>query len=199
MRELVLASTSPYRRELLQRLRYPFAVAAPAVDETRLADESARDMVLRLSLAKAQAVAASHADALIIGSDQCAVLHGQVMGKPGNHANAVRQLQQAAGQRVEFLTGLCLYDSRTSTYQLDAVPFAVVFRPLSEAEINGYLHKDQPYNCAGSFRSESLGVALFERMEGTDPTALVGLPLIRLSAMLRQAGIDLLSGSQFQP
>lgn len=192
-RTLILGSTSPYRRELMQRLQIPFATAAPDVDETRHPAESARAMVLRLSLAKAQAVAQQHPDALIIGSDQCAVLHGQVVGKPGDHFHAVQQLQHASGQTVDFLTGLCLYDSRTGLYQLDVIPFAVVFRNLTVSEIDQYLRKDQPYNCAGSFRSESLGITLFERMCGDDPTALMGLPLIRLSQMLQQAGIDLLA------
>ena len=192
-RRLILGSTSPYRRELMQRLAIPFETAAPDIDETRFDGESARDMVLRLSLQKAQAVAAQYPDALIIGSDQCAVLNEQVIGKPGSHDNAVKQLQNASGQTVAFLTGLCLYDSRDGSYQLDVVPFAVDFRELSYAEIDAYLHKDQPYNCAGSFRSESLGITLFKRMHGDDPSALMGLPLIRLSQMLKQAGVDLLA------
>lgn len=192
MRQLILGSTSPYRRELLQRLQCPFSTAAPDIDETRHSGETARAMVLRLSLAKARKVAEAYPDALIIGSDQCAVLQEQVIGKPGNHANAVKQLQNASGQRVEFLTGLCLLDSRTGEYQLDVVPFAVDFRELSLGEIDDYLHKDQPYNCAGSFRSESLGITLFKRMVGDDPTALMGLPLIRLSQMLQAAGVELL-------
>ncbi len=192
-RRLILGSTSPYRRELMQRLAIPFEAAAPDIDETRYDGESARDMVLRLSLQKAQAVAAQYPDALIIGSDQCAVLHEHVIGKPGSHDNAVKQLQNASGQTVAFLTGLCLYDSRDGSYQLDVVPFAVDFRELNAAEIDAYLHKDQPYHCAGSFRSESLGITLFKRMHGDDPTALMGLPLIRLSQMLKQAGMDLLA------
>lgn len=193
-RSLILGSTSPYRRELLQRLSVPFTTAAPDIDETRLPAESPADMVRRLSLGKAKAVAATHTDALIIGSDQCAVLREEVMGKPGTHANAVSQLRKASAQTVTFLTGLCLYDSRDNSYQLDIVPFEVDFRTLTETEIENYLLKDQPYNCAGSFRSESLGVTLFERMRGDDPSALIGLPLIRLSQMLRQAGVDLLAG-----
>jgi MAF protein len=191
-RKLILGSTSPYRRELMQRLHTPFETAAPDIDETRREGESARDMVLRLSLQKAQAVAAQYPDALIIGSDQCAVLHEQVIGKPGSHENAVKQLQDSSGQTVAFLTGLCLYDSRNGSYQLDVVPFQVDFRELTATEIERYLHKDQPYNCAGSFRSESLGITLFKRMHGDDPTALMGLPLIRLSQMLLEAGVDLL-------
>lgn len=192
-RRLILGSTSPYRRELMQRLAIPFETAAPDIDETRFDGESARDMVLRLSLQKAQAVAAQYPDALIIGSDQCAVLHEQVIGKPGSHDNAVQQLQNSSGQSVAFLTGLCLYDSRDGSYQLDVVLFAVDFRELTDAEIDAYLRKDQPYNCAGSFRSESLGITLFKRMHGDDPSALMGLPLIRLSQMLKQAGVDLLA------
>ncbi len=193
-RSLILGSTSPYRRELLQHLSVPFTTAAPDIDETRLPAESPADMVKRLSLGKAKAVAATHTDALIIGSDQCAVLREEVMGKPGTHANAVSQLRKASGQTVTFLTGLCLYDSRDNSYQLDIVPFEVDFRTLTDTEIENYLLKDQPYNCAGSFRSESLGVTLFKRMRGDDPSALIGLPLIRLSQMLRQAGVDLLAG-----
>lgn len=191
-RKLILGSTSPYRRELMQRLHTPFETAAPDIDETRLDGESAHDMVLRLSLAKARKVAEQHPDALIIGSDQCAVLHEQVIGKPGSHENAVKQLQNSSAQTVAFLTGLCLYDSRDGSYQLDVVPFSVDFRELADGEIERYLRKDQPYNCAGSFRSESLGITLFKRMYGDDPTALMGLPLIRLSEMLRAAGLDLL-------
>lgn len=191
-RQLILGSTSPYRRELMERLQVPFETAAPDIDETRLEGESAYDMVKRLSLGKAKAVAKNHSDALIIGSDQCSVLHEQVIGKPRTHENAIKQLQNASGETVFFLTGLCLYDSRNDSYQLDIVPFQVDFRELTDAEIDSYLRKDEPYNCAGSFRSESLGITLSKRMHGDDPTALMGLPLIRLSEMLRQAGVDLL-------
>lgn len=191
-RTLILGSTSPYRRELMERLHTPFTTAAPDIDETRLVDESAYAMVARLSLQKAQAVAVQFPDALIIGSDQCAVLHDRVIGKPHTHEKAMQQLRNASGETVVFLTGLCLLDSHTGNYQLDVVPFQVDFRQLSDAEIDNYLRKDQPYNCAGSFRSESLGITLFKRMYGDDPTALMGLPLIRLSEMLRQAGVELL-------
>ncbi len=193
MRTLVLGSTSPYRRELMQRLQYPFETAAPDIDETRKAHESPQAMVSRLSLEKAQAVAVNYTDALIIGSDQCAVLGQDVIGKPGTHEKAVQQLCNASGKTVNFLTGLCLLDTATGRYQLDVIPFEVSFRVLTVAEIQRYLEKDQPYNCAGSFRSESLGITLFKRMRGDDPTALMGLPLIRLSAMLRQVGVDLLA------
>ncbi len=191
-RTLILGSTSPYRRELMERLHTPFTTAAPDIDETRLVDESAYAMVARLSLQKAQAVAVQFPDALIIGSDQCAVLHDRVIGKPHTHEKAMQQLRNASGETVVFLTGLCLLDSHTGNYQLDVVPFQVDFRQLSDAEIDNYLRKDQPYNCAGSFRSESLGITLFKRLYGDDPTALMGLPLIRLSEMLRQAGVELL-------
>ena len=189
-RKLILGSTSPFRRELLQRLRLPFTTAAPDIDETRLSNETADAMVQRLSLEKARAVAAQHPDALIIGSDQCAVLGEQIIGKPHTHANAVAQLTAASGQTVRFLTGLCLYDSRDDSYQLDLVPFDVTFRELTRMEIDSYLRQEQPYNCAGSFKSEGLGVTLFQSMNGDDPSALIGLPLIRLCDMLRQVGIS---------
>ncbi len=188
-RTLVLGSTSAYRRELLERLHIPFLTAAPDIDETRLPDESAQDMVLRLSQQKAEAVAARYPDALIIGSDQCAVLGEQVLGKPGTHAKATEQLQASSGSRVQFLTGLCLLDSRDGSLQLDMIPFSVDFRVLTAAEIDNYLRHEQPYNCAGSFKSEGLGISLFKRMHGDDPSALVGLPLIRLMEMLRLHGL----------
>lgn len=183
---LVLASTSIYRRELLERLQLPFLTAAPNIDETRLVNESAQAMVKRLAQEKAVAMANSYPNALIIGSDQCAVLGEQILGKPGTYEKAVEQLQASSGQTVEFLTGLCLYDSNTGEFQLDAVPFQVEFRTLQDTEIENYLLREQPYNCAGSFKSEGLGISLFKRMSGDDPTALIGLPLIRLCAMLRE-------------
>jgi MAF protein len=183
---LVLASTSIYRRELLERLQLPFLTAAPNIDEARLVNESAQAMVKRLAQEKAAAMANSYPNALIIGSDQCAVLGEQILGKPGTHEKAVEQLQASSGQTVEFLTGLCLYDSNTGEFQLDAVPFQVEFRTLQDTEIENYLLREQPYNCAGSFKSEGLGISLFKRMSGDDPTALIGLPLIRLCAMLRE-------------
>jgi len=186
---LVLGSTSPFRRELLQRLGTPFDTAAPEVDETHLPDESPEELVKRLSVAKAQAVASQFSDALIIGSDQVAVLDNDILGKPGNHDRAVEQLRRASGRSVRFLTGLCLYNSKTNLYQLDVVPFEVVFRKLTEAQIDSYLRREQPYNCAGSFKSEALGITLFESMRGDDPTALIGLPLIRLTSMLTEAGL----------
>lgn len=187
---LILGSTSVYRRAVLEKLQLTFTTAAPNIDETRLPNESAADMVRRLSLQKAQAIAPAHPHALIIGSDQCAVLGEQILGKPGNHANAVAQLSASSGQTVHFLTGLCLYDTRTGEYQLDCVPYEVAFRELSTAEIEAYLLQETPYNCAGSFKSEGYGISLFKHMRGDDPNALIGLPLIRLAAMLRVHGIS---------
>ena len=189
--QLILGSTSPFRKELLQRFNIPFITATPNIDETPLDQESPTDYVNRLSLEKARAVAQQHPNALIIGSDQCSVLKGSIRGKPGNHYNATQQLRESSGERVSFLTGLCLYDSQTQCYQLDIVPFYVDFRKLNDAEIEAYLKAEQPYACAGSFKSEGLGVTLFKRLQGDDPTALIGLPLIRLAEMLREKGIAL--------
>jgi septum formation protein len=188
--KIVLGSTSPYRKELLQRLGIPFDTAAPDVDETRLPGESPEALVLRLSEAKARAAAAKFDDALVIGSDQVAVLGGKILGKPGDYENAVAQLEQASGQTVTFYTGLCLLNAATGNLQLEVVPFQVVFRPLDRQHIDRYLRKELPYNCAGSFKSEGLGIALFERMIGEDPTSLIGLPLIRLVRMLEREGVQ---------
>lgn len=186
---LILASTSPYRKQLLERLGIAFTTASPDVDESRLPDESPEAMVRRLSDAKARAVAAQHPNALIIGSDQMAVCGEEVLGKPGSHEKATAQLAHLSGKRVTFLTGLCLHNSATGHTQLEVVPFHVVFRTLDAAMIDNYLQREQPYNCAGSFKSEGLGTALFERLEGDDPTALIGLPLIRLTRMLEQENV----------
>lgn len=189
---LVLASTSPFRRELLARLGLPFAVSAPAIDEKALPGEDATGLVARLAEQKARAVAPLWPTALIIGSDQVAVLDGDIIGKPGDHPRAVAQLRRASGQAVTFYTGLCLLDSRNGQYQLAVEPFRVIFRTLTSEMIEAYLHREQPYQCAGSFKSEGLGIALFERLEGDDPTSLVGLPLIRLTRMLEAAGVAVL-------
>ncbi|WP_020396298.1 Maf family protein [Thiolinea disciformis] len=186
---LVLASTSPFRREILQKLQIPFTCAAPDIDETRLSHESPFEMVHRLSIAKARKVAEQYSNSLIIGSDQCAVLGEQVLGKPHTHEKATQQLMASSGQTVRFLTGLCLFDSRDQTYQVEVVPFDVEFRVLSAQEIENYLQREQPYNCAGSFKSEGLGITLFKRLTGDDPNTLIGLPLIRLSEMLRHKGL----------
>ena len=186
---LVLGSTSPFRKELLERFRLNFTTDSPDIDETPLNDEKPEDYVLRLSLEKAKAVATRHSNALIIASDQCSVLNGVIRGKPGNHENAAKQLTESSGQRVSFLTGLCLYDSSDDSYQLDLVPFHVNFRKLTQDEIESYLRTEEPYFCAGSFKSEGLGVTLFKSMHGDDPTSLIGLPLISLSEMLREKQI----------
>lgn len=188
MIRIVLGSTSVYRRTVLEKLRLPFEVAAPNIDETRLADESALDMVKRLSLQKAEAIVLKHPEALIIGSDQCAVLGEEILGKPGNHENAVAQLSASSGNTVHFLTGLCLYDARSGSYQLDCIPYEVAFRDLTPAEIEAYVQQEKPFNCAGSFKSEGYGISLFKHIRGDDPNALIGLPLIRLAEMLRQHG-----------
>jgi len=187
--KLILASTSPFRKQLLERLQLPYDTAAPDVDETPLADEPIDAMVMRLAEAKARAVAQAHPDALIIGSDQSAVLNGQVLGKSGGFERAFQQLRDASGQKIVFHTGLCLLNTRTDQAQLASVPYTVVFRQLSDAQIRHYLEREQPYNCAGSFKSEALGIALFERFEGEDPNALVGLPLIKLVDMLSREGM----------
>jgi 7-methyl-GTP pyrophosphatase len=197
MPQLILASTSPYRRQLLERLGLEFETASPRVDESRRPGEAPRELALRLAQAKASAVAASHPEALVIGCDQVAVLEGEVLGKPGSHENAVRQLQKASGRCVSFLTGLCLLDGSSrdgssGATQLALVPYSVYFRRLTDAQIEHYLRREQPYDCAGSFKSEGLGIALFERMEGDDPSALVGLPLIRLVHMLETAGMPVI-------
>ncbi|QGU33152.1 Maf family protein [Thermochromatium tepidum] len=185
---LILASTSPYRRTLLERLGLPFATAAPEVDERPHPGESPSDLVQRLAAAKARAVAAHHPDALIIGSDQVACLDDAILGKPGDHTTAIAQLEHASGRCVLFLTGLCVLDARSGQAQILVEPFRVHFRALSRARIEGYLERERPYDCAGSFRSEGLGIALFERLEGDDPNALIGLPLIRLIPLLEAAG-----------
>jgi septum formation protein len=186
---LVLASTSVYRRELLGRLGLPFVTAAPDIDESPRNGESPRQLVLRLAEAKARAVAPQHPDALIIGSDQVAAVAGRILGKPGGHEQAAAQLRFASGKRLDFLTGLCLLNASSGAAQVEVVPVTVVFRPLDERQIENYLRRDKPYHCAGSFKSESLGVALCERIDCDDPNALIGLPLIRLIHMLDNEGV----------
>lgn len=191
-RTVVLGSTSRYRRELLSRLHLPFEVAAPEVDETPQAGESPRDLALRLALAKARAVAARHPGAVVIGSDQVADLAGEPLGKPGIHERAVQQLQRMRGQTVVFQTALAVVCIETGFEQVDLAPVRVKFRDLSDAEIENYLRIEKPYDCAGSAKSEGLGIALLESIDNDDPTALVGLPLIRTARMLRAAGVQLL-------
>ncbi|SBT04359.1 hypothetical protein ACCAA_130239 [Candidatus Accumulibacter aalborgensis] len=192
MPPLVLASTSPFRRELLARLGLPFATANPAVDEAPLPGEKPEASALRLSQAKARAVADSHPGALIIGSDQVAYLDGHVFGKPETHQNALRQLQSMRGRQVNFFTGLCLLDARTGRAHLRGVPTVVTFRDLTDHEIENYLRREQPYNCAGSAKSEGLGIALIARIDGEDPNALIGLPLIALCDLLRLENVAVL-------
>lgn len=186
---LVLASTSPYRRTLLERLGLVFETLSPEVDESRSPGETPEQLVRRLAEAKARAGAARYPDALIIGSDQLAVCGENILGKPGNHAAAGKQLARLSGQRVSFYTGLCLYDARADRARVDMVPFEVVFRVLDAGQIQRYLQREQPYSCAGSFKSEGLGISLFEALRGDDPNALIGLPLIRLVSWLNEAGI----------
>jgi septum formation protein len=189
-RPLVLASTSPFRKELLQRLGIPFETAAPDVDESPLANETPAALVRRLSEAKARAIGKLR-QGLIIGSDQVATTGNDILGKPGTHPRAIEQLQYLSGRLVTFHTGLCLLNSATNETQVEVIPFKVQFRQLDEEQIERYLQADQPYNCAGSFKSEGLGITLFERMDGDDPSALIGLPLIRLTSMLAAAGVVL--------
>lgn len=189
--KIVLASTSPFRKELLERLNLDFVTDSPDIDETPLDIESPSDYVQRLALEKAKVVANRHSNSLIIGSDQCSVLNGIIRGKPHTHENAIQQLTESSGMKVSFLTGVCLYHSVDETYQLEVVPFHVNFRNLNAREIEAYLLAEKPYSCAGSFKSEGLGISLFESLQGDDPSALIGLPLITLSKMLRNKGLEL--------
>ena len=187
---LVLGSTSPYRRELLQRLQLPFDVDSPRVDESPRSGEAPADLARRLALEKAHDVASRHPDAVVIGADQVAELDGQAIGKPGTHARAVAQLQTMQGRRVVFHTAVAVVRPDTGFAQVVLATVQVQFRPLSDAEIERYLQLEQPYDCAGSAKCEALGIALLETIESDDPTALIGLPLIRTCALLRLAGID---------
>lgn len=186
---LVLGSTSPYRRELLQRLGLPFEVLAPGVDETPLADEAPHALAQRLALAKARAVARQRPSAVVIGSDQVADLHGEPLGKPGTHERAVEQLRRMRGQTVVFQTALAVVCLDRGFEASELAPVRVHFRDLDDSEIERYLLAEQPYDCAGSAKSEGLGIALLERIDSDDPTALVGLPLIRTCRLLRAAGV----------
>ena len=188
-RRLVLASSSPYRKELLGRLGVAFDVASPGVDEQPLAGERPADTALRLAELKARAVQRAFGDALIVASDQVASCEGERFGKPGDHANARRQLERLSGKAVEFHTAVCLLDARSGALQSRVVPCRVTFRALDAQRIERYLRREQPYDCAGSAKSEGLGIALIERIETDDPTSLIGLPLIALSEMLERAGL----------
>lgn len=187
--KIILASSSPYRRDLLARLMLPFEVVKPEVNETQKPGESPEKLVLRLAVAKAKAVAERTTGALVIGSDQVAVHSNGIVGKPKDYNDAVLQLRQASGKKITLYTGLALINTDSGRLQSDVVPFTVFFRRLTDDQIESYLQKEQPYRCAGSVRSEGLGIALFERFEGDDPNALIGLPLIRLVRMIENEGI----------
>ncbi len=197
---LILASSSAYRRELLGRLQLPFDVMVPDIDESPLPGEAPETTALRLARLKAQAVAARAPGSVVIGSDQVATLDGEQIGKPGNHANALAQLQRMRGRRVVFHTALCVWDGRaaalTGGAQLDNIQTFVTFRNLPDAELDAYLRIEQPYDCAGSAKNEGLGIAILERIDSTDPTALTGLPLIALTGMLRKAGFTFFTQQQ---
>ena len=190
--KIVLGSTSPFRKALLERLCIDFVCDSPEIDETPLPEEPITAMVVRLAIEKARAIASRHPDSLIIGSDQSALLNGEKLSKPGNFDNAFQQLTRASGQKVTFQTGLCLLNTASDHIQSCSVPYTVVFKELTAKMIENYLHKEQPYNCAGSFKSEGLGIALFERFEGDDPNALIGLPLIQLVNFLNNEGFSIL-------
>ncbi|KAA0011407.1 septum formation inhibitor Maf [Billgrantia pellis] len=187
---LVLASGSRWRRQLLDRLGLPYAWVSPDIDETPHPGEPPESLVHRLALSKANRVAENHPDHLVIGSDQVAVFDGEVLGKPGDSATACAQLMRFSGRRVTFLTGLALIDTRNGRHRVCHERYDVVFRQLSDAEIGHYVQHEQPLDSAGSFRMEGLGIALFEKLEGDDPNTLIGLPLIRLCELLREAGLD---------
>jgi len=191
-RPLILGSTSRYRKELLTRLRIPFETSAPDVDETPHSNESPKDLALRLALAKARAVALKYPEAVVIGSDQVADLEGIPLGKPGNHANAILQLQRMRGKTVIFQTALSVVCIASGYERTDLAAVKVKFRDLSDAEIESYLRAEEPYDCAGSAKSEGLGIALLDSIDNDDPSALIGLPLIRTCQMLREAGVKLL-------
>lgn len=191
MLPLILASTSPFRAELLTRLSLPFEQFAPDIDESPLPEERPEAMVRRLTAAKAETASQHYIRGLVLASDQCAVCNGSIIGKPADHEAAVQQLSGFSGKKVEFLTGIALLNLERQTLQLDVVPYSVVFRDLTRSQIERYLQKESPYQCAGSFKSEGLGITLFKKMQGDDPNALVGLPLIRLTDFLLNEGIEL--------
>lgn len=192
MKQLILSSTSPARKKLLEQLQLSFITLSPAVDETPLVRETPEELVKRLAIAKANVHSHAYINSLIIGCDQVIVLDGVIMGKPITHENAVKQLQQSSGCKLTSLTGLCLLNSQTQQCQTVIEPFYVHMRKLTHEMIERYLEKDQPYQCAGSIKAESLGISLFEKLEGSDPTALIGLPLIALTRMLEQEGVNVI-------
>ena len=190
--KLILASASPYRRELLERLKIPFEVMAPEVDETPHPDETPEKLVERLAIEKAQRIAGQTPGALVIGSDQVAVYGGDIVGKPHSHDKAVEQLRSASGRTVTLYAGLALVNADTRRVQSEVIPYRVTFRALTDAQIESYLRQEQPYSCAGSVKSEGLGIALLEKFAGDDPNTLIGLPLIRLVRMLENEGIKII-------
>lgn len=192
MTKLVLGSTSIFRRAILEKFNVPFECAKPDIDESPRENETPHELVARLAGEKAQAVATQFPQHLIIGSDQVAVCNGTILGKPGNFENAVKQLTSFSGKTVTFLTSICLLNSNTGNQQIIVEPFNVKFRTLTHAEISHYLKAETPYNCAGSFKSEGLGICLFESLQGDDPNTLIGLPLIRLHELLKNEGVDIL-------
>ena len=189
---LVLASSSPFRKMLLEKLGLEFECHSPDIDESPLPKETPQALVQRLATQKAKAVKSVYPDALIIGSDQVAVLDDQIIGKPKDHEHAVKQLQHASGRQVQLYTGLTLLNAQTGSTQERVEPYSVVFKSLTTSQIENYLHKDQPYNCSGSLKSESLGIALLESLSGDDPNTLIGLPLIQLVAMLSSEGVEVI-------
>jgi len=193
MKTLVLGSTSPFRKSILEKLNLSFECAKPNIDETALVGETPQTLVERLAIEKAKAVTDEFPNALIIGSDQVAVCDGEILGKPHNFENGVKQLTKFSNKAVTFYTGLCVYDSANDKTLSLVEPFIVHFNKLSQEEIENYLKAEQPYNCAGSFKSEGLGICLFEKLEGDDPNTLIGLPLIRLVDLLKQHGLDILA------
>jgi len=193
MQTLVLGSTSTFRRSILEKLQLPFQCAKPNIDETAKINETPQALVERLAIEKAKAVSNDFRNALIIGSDQVAVCDGEILGKPHNFDNGVKQLTKFSGKAVTFYTGLCLYNNSNNKISSLVEPFTVHFNVLTQGEIANYLNKEQPYNCAGSFKSEGLGICLFAKLEGDDPNTLIGLPLIKLVGLLKQHGVDVLA------
>ncbi len=188
--KLILASSSPFRKQLLDRLQLDYDCHSPDVDESPLAGEQASHYVCRLAESKARVIALQNPQAVVIGSDQCALLEDQILGKPGNHEIALQQLRQAQGKSVVFHTAVCVMNLDTGFQAVEDVPFTVEFRELSDQQLDHYLRVEQPYQCAGSFKAEGYGACLFSRMHGDDPSALIGLPLLRLTQMLEAAGIE---------
>ncbi len=188
---IILASSSDYKRRLLKPLIPSVTCISPEINESIRAGESAKNYVTRLAKEKAKIVAKDVKNALIIGSDQCAVLKGNIISKPGNHESAIQQLKASSGKRVTFYTGLCLLNTKTNSQRASCETYQVTFRKLSEKQIINYLDKDQPYDCAGSFKAEGLGITLFEKMQGDDPNTLIGLPLIKLTTMLKIEGVEI--------